>query len=136
MKLMQINHHKVSLGLRPVYYLLVLFALFFFSQTNFDTHTRHAYVALHASPATLNISEIDLQLPKETVDLHHRSEHKRNHIVQRKRGIVAYFIKKSITSWQEHTQYNYSLITHNYNSCALVFIRPLYYVYLFRYALF
>lgn len=133
---MQIRQHKASLWLRPVYYLLVLFALFFFLQTNLDTQTQYTYVALHASHATLNISEINLQLPKETVDLHHKSEHKRNHIVQRKRGIVAYFIKKDLASWQEPTTYKYSLFTQNYNRFALVFIRPLYYVYLFRCALF
>ena len=133
---MQTNQSKTALWLKPVYCLLVLFGLFFFSQSNVDTNTRHTYVALHASHAQLNISEIDLQLPKETVDLHHRSEHKRNHIVQRKRGIVAFFIKRSIQTWEQTTLCNFSWVTHNYNSCALLFIRPLYYVYLFRCALF
>lgn len=127
---------NVSLRLRPTYYLLVLFGLFFFSQNNAATHTRHNYVALHESHVLLNIGEIDTQLPKETVDLHHRPEQKNPHVVQRKRGIVAYFIKKSIQNWEEPTSYNYSWVTHNYNSCALLFIRPLYYVYLFRCALF
>lgn len=133
---MQTFQCTVSLRQKPLYYLLVLFALFFFSQSNFDTHTRHNYVALHASHALLSIDEIDLELPKETVDLHHRSEHKRNHLVQRKRGIVAYFIKKNIPTWDEPTTNNYSWVTHIYHSCAHVFIRPFYYVYLFRYALF
>jgi hypothetical protein len=127
---------KVSLRLRPMYYLLVLFGLFFFSQNNADIHSRHSYVALHESHALLNVSEIDTELPKETIDLHHRSEHKKNNLVNRKRGIVAFFIKKSIQTWDDPTTNNYSWVTHNYNSCALVFIRPLYYVYLFRCVLF
>lgn len=130
------NHRTVPLRLKPVYYLLVLFGLFFFSQSNFDTRTRHNYVALHESHALLTANEINFKLPKEKVDLHHRSEHKKNHIVQRKRGILAYFIKKSLHNWDACTTYNYSRIAHNYNSCAHIFIRPLYYVYLFRYALF
>jgi hypothetical protein len=133
---MQTNQSKIALWLKPLYYLLVLFGLFFFSQTNFDTNTRHTYVALHASHAQLNIREIDLELPKEKLDQQHKSEHKRNHIVQRKRGIVAFFIKKSIQTWERSTFCNYSWVTHTYNSCALAFIRPLYYVYLFRCALF
>ena len=133
---MQNNYHNVPLRLKPMYYLLVLLGLFFFSQSNFDSPTQHDYVALHESHALLNINEINFELPKEKVDLHHRSEHKRNHIVQRKRGMVAYFIKKNLQPWGASEKFNYSWITHNYNSCADIFIRPLYYVYLFRYALF
>lgn len=127
---------NVSLRLRPMYYLLVLFGLFFFSQNNADTHSLHSYVALHESHALLIVPEIDTQLPKETIDLHHRSEHKKNNLLNRKRGIVAFFIKKNLHTWGQSTAYNYSWVTHNYNSCARVFIRPLYYVYLFRCALF
>jgi hypothetical protein len=133
---MQTNQSKIALWLTPVYYLLVLFGLFFFSQNNADTHTRYSYVALHESHALLNIGEIGTELPKAMADLHHRPEHKKNHIVHRKRGIVAYFIKKSLHTWVYPITHNYSWVTHNYNSCAHVFIRPLYYVYLFRCALF